>query len=405
MLDSVSRIILFYIALCMLLSACDNFSLSEDQAERFVRYYTTSFPYDEEGYDLIQLPDGGYLVVGTTFRAKGYIIDREIMLITADEFGMEKENTPVLIDNQGHDFGYKVVSVSDGYVIAGSSKQDPNSFGFIVKVKPSGELVWKYTLGTSPQQEFFGITASNDGGFILTGYIDETGGDRQVYLVKTNSRGLTIWERAIGFTGYNDIGEAVVELNNRIIIAGTTAPLSSSSGNSRLLILNTNSEGKGMTEYRISAEGNLTGSDMVVDDNDNIIILGNHENLTTGLSSLYFAKIKLEGFNNELITVLNATSVDFPESLHGESMVINTDNSLAICGWQEKRDDRGDILFARVDQDFNKKDIQLFGSTGYQSGSGIYITADGGYAITGGAEVAGNITTTLIKLGPDGKLY
>lgn len=404
MISSATRILLYIVALSMLLCACDNFTMSEDQTNRFVRYYPTSLFYNEEGYDMAQLPDGGYLVISTTFWAEGDITDGEIMLIMADEFGMEKENTPILIANQGNDFGYRVVSVSDGYVIAGSSKQDPNSFGFIVKVKPSGELVWKYTLGTAPQQEFFGITASNDGGFILTGYIDETGGDRQIYLVKTNSLGLTIWERAIGFTGYNDIGEAVVELNNRIIIAGTTAPLSSSSGNSRLLILNTNSEGKGMTEYRISAEGNLTGSDMVVDDNDNIIILGNHENLTAGLSSLYFAKIKLEGFNNELITVLNATSVDFLESLHGESMVISRDKSLAICGWKGKQPDR-DILFAQIDQDFNLKNIQLFGSTGDQSGSGICITTDGGYAFTGGTNIAGKITTTLIKLGPDGKLY
>src|SRR4030042_2913182 len=404
MIGSATRILLYIVALSILLCPCDNFTMSEDQANRFVRYYPTSLFYNEEGYDMAQLPDGGYLVISTTFRAEGDITDGEIMMIMADEFGMEKENTPILIANQGHDVVYRVVSVSDGYVIAGSSEQDPNSFGFIVKVKPSGELVWKYTLGTAPQQEFFGITASNDGGFILTGYIDETGGGRQIYLVKTNSLGLTIWERAIGFTGYNDIGEAVVELNNRIIIAGTTAPLSSSSGNSRLLILNTNSEGKGMTEYRISAEGNLTGSDMVVDDNDNIIILGNHENLTTGLSSLYFAKIKLEGFNNELITVKYATSVDFLESLHGESMVISRDKSLAICGWKGKQPDR-DILFAQIDQDFNLKNIQLFGSTGDQSGSGICITTDGGYAFTGGANIAGKITTTLIKLGPDGKLY
>ena len=159
-----------------------------------------------------------------------------------------------------------------------------------------------------------------------------------------------------------------------------------------------------MTELRIEEEGNLSGADMVVDDAENIIILGNQENPVSGISSLYFAKIRLEGFNNELITVRNATSFDFSESLHSESMVITSNNSLAICGWQDKEDDR-DILFARFNEDFSFKDIQLFGSTGNQSGSGICNTADGGYAITGSAEIAGNTTTILIKLGPDGKLY
>jgi hypothetical protein len=406
MIKSTCKILLFFAALCSVISSCNNYTLSEEQAEKFVRYYPTdSFNYGE-GTDLIQTVDGNYMVIGTTSRTEGTPSDQKIMIINTDEFGMETDQSPILIGTTGHEFGYKVIPAEDGgYVIAGSSKQGGNTLGYIIKISSSGEQVWEHTVGTTPLQEFMGITASNDGGFILTGYSKETNGDRQVYLVKTNSGGLTEWERVIGFTGYDDIGEAVVEYGDRIIIAGTTAPVNASSGNSRLLILNTNSEGKGMTECRISEEGNLSGTDMVVDGNENIIILGNQENLISGISSLYFAKIKLEGFNNELITVLNATSVDFPESLHGESMDINTDNSLAVCGWQEKGDDR-DILFARFDEDFNlQDDIQLFGSTGYQSGSGICITADGGYAITGGVEVAGNITITLIKLGSDGKLY
>ena len=393
-----------FLTLCCVIVSCNNYELSEDQAERFVRYYPTTFFVSGEGYDLVQFPDGGYMVVGTTFRIEGDLTDREVMLLMTDEFGIETANTPILIENEGQDFGYKVISVSDGYVIAGTTKQDANSNGYLVKVNSNGELAFKHSIGTASQQEFNGITASSDGGFIITGYIRETGGDKQVYLVKTDSWGLTIWERVIGFTGYNDVGEAVVELNNRIIIAGTTTPVNASSGNSRLLILNTNSEGKGMTEYRIAEDANLSGADMVLDSDENIIILGNQENLISGLSSLYFAKIKLEGYNNEQITVLDATSVDFSESLHGESIVITGTNSLAVCGWQDKEDDR-DILFARVDNDFNLQDIQLFGSTGYQSGSGLCITADGGYAIAGGAEVAGSTTTILIKLGPDGKLY
>ena len=204
-----------FITLCCVIASCNNYTLSEDQAERFVRYYPTTFFVSGEGYDLVQFPDGGYMVVGTTFRVEGDLTDREVMLLMTDEFGIEKENTPILIENQGHDFGYRVLPVNDGFVIAGTTKQDANSYGFLAKVNSTGDTVFKHNIGTASQQEFFGITASSDGGFILTGYIRETGGDRQVYLVKTDSWGLTVWERVIGFTGYNDVGEAVIELNDQ----------------------------------------------------------------------------------------------------------------------------------------------------------------------------------------------
>ncbi len=404
MINFFCRISLVFITISFVAISCNNYSLSEDQAEGFVRYYPTTYFRTSEGYDVIQMADGGYLIAGTTFRVNGDLTDREIMLLLTDEFGIEKENFPLLLENQGNDFGYRLLAVSDGYVIAGTTQQGTNTLGYIVKVNLNGELVFRDTIGTAVQQEFNGITESSDGGFILTGYIRETTGDRQVYLVKKDSWGFTEWERTIGFTGYNDVGEAVVEYEDRIIIAGTTSPVSSSSEYSRLLILNTNSEGKGMTEARISAQGNLSGADMIVDYEDNIIVLGNQKNTVSDLSSLYFAKIRLDGFNNELITVLDATSIDTTESLYGKSMILGSDNSIAICGWQEKVNNK-DILFARVDQDFNPQGIQLFGSEGDQYGSGICITADGGYAITGSAAIAGYITTILIKLGPYGKLY
>jgi hypothetical protein len=400
--NSASKILSFFVALCCGISSCNNYDLSEDQSEKFVKYYPTYFSNYGEGTGLIQTSNGNYMVICST----GTTSNRDIMIIMTDEFGRELDQSPMLYGTSENDYGYKVIPAGDGgYVIAGSSEKGGNTYGYILKINSDGDSIFEHTFGTTPLQEFMGITVTDDGGFILAGYSKETTGDKQVYLVKTDSEGHTVWERIIGFTDYDDIGEAVVELNGRIIIEGTTAPVNASSGNSRLLILNTNFEGKGMTELRISADGDLSGTDMVIDNDENIIILGNQENDDLVPSKkIYLTRIKLEGFNNELITVLDATSIDFTESLYSEAMVINTDNSLAICGWREIQDDR-DILFARINSDLSLNDIQLFGSTGYQSGAGISGTTDGGYIITGGAEVAGNINTVLIKLGPDGKLY
>ena len=404
MTDTTFKILIFIITACLVVGSCDHYDLSEEQSERFVRYLpTTDFSYGE-GIDVIQNSDGEYMILGT---ALWTATDRQIMIMKTDEFGREIDQSPLLTGSPGPDDGYKIIKTDDGgCVIAGSSKPTGTTYGYLLKIDPSFSEPFplELNIGSAPTQEFMGITITEDERFILTGYSKETTGDKQVYLVKTDEWGVILWERVIGFTDYNDVGVAVVENNGRILIVGTTTPVNSGSGNSRLLILNTNSLGKGMTELRISGNGDLSGVDMVTDTDGNIIILGNHQNSTRDVSEIYLTKIKLEGFNNELITVLYATSIEYEESLYCKSMVINEDNSLAIVGWRERQGDK-DILFARIKPDLSLNDIQFFGSSGYQSGSGISGTADGGYIITGGADVAGEINTVLIKLGPDGKLY
>ncbi len=400
--DSI-KIILQTLIVFMVFS-CNDYSLSENQRDRFVKYYPTAHFYWGEGFDLVQTSDGGYLIAGNTYTGDETNFQREIMIIRTDEYGQEITGSPVLSGTSGDDYGYDMIMVKNGFIIAGSIILNGKTSGYLVRFDNDRQFVWDATFSNHQEQEFHKITACSEGGFVLTGYLKETSGDKQVCLVKINPDGNLLWEREIGFAGSDDIGESVIEYQNRFIITGTTIPLNQSTENSRLLVFNTNEDGKGATQLRLTGDNDLSGKDIVLTGDGEILIMGTGENIVSGLSELFFAKIKLEGAGNEIITLLNSGIISYPESLYGESMIVSGNNTFAICGWEQKQNDR-DILLVLINNDLQLNSAITFGDAGNQASHGISNTNDGGYILTGGVDLAGSTITALIKVGVDGKLY
>jgi hypothetical protein len=115
-------------------------------------------------------------------------------------------------------------TASGGYILAGST----TSFGlgeqiYFVRTDFQGHEIWTRTYGgpgidiaTSGQQ-------TTDGGFIIAGYTETYGaGGQDVYLIKTNADGDTLWTKTFGGTG-NDAANSVQQTPDRgYIIAGRT---------------------------------------------------------------------------------------------------------------------------------------------------------------------------------------
>ncbi len=389
--------------LLLFLASCNDYSLSEDQLDRFVKYYPTAHFYWGEGFDLVQKSDGGYLIAGNTFSGDETSSHSEIMIIQTDEYGREESGSPVMVGTPGDDYGYDLMMVEDGFFIAGSTRLSGKTSGYLVKLDQNGQYAWDVTFPTHQEQEFRKIIVCSDGGFALTGYCKETSGDRQVCLVKINPDGVILWEREIGFAGYDDIAESVIEYQNRFVIAGTTTPLNPSTEDSQLLVFNTDEEGKGATQLRLAGENNLSGKDIAIFGDGRIMIMGMDENPLSGLSSLFFAEIEFEGSDNEIVTLVNSGTVNYPGSLYGESMIVAGTSTFAVCGWHQQQDD-SDILLVLINHDLQLNAAITFGDAGNQASYGINKTTDGGYILTGGVDMAGSTITTLIKVGPDGRL-
>jgi hypothetical protein len=175
------------------------------------------------GYDVHPTLDNGYIITGTTpdsFGAGG----NDVYLIKADANG-----DTIWTRTYGgvHDeFGYSVHPTSDsGYIIVGPT----NSYGaggsdvYLIKTDVNGDTIWTRTYGGSYWDEGSSVRQTSDSGYIIVGNTDSYGaGSNDIYLIKTDANGDTIWTRTYGGANAEYGSDVHPTLDSGYVIVGQT---------------------------------------------------------------------------------------------------------------------------------------------------------------------------------------
>ncbi|MEA3311862.1 MAG: hypothetical protein U9Q76_06550, partial [candidate division WOR-3 bacterium] len=138
---------------------------------------------------LEETTDGGYIVVGETYSFGAGKSD--IWLVKTDSYGDTLWSR--IYGGRRDEFGRTVRETPDGgYIIAGST----NSFGrgrqdvWLLKTDASGDTLWTKTYGWRRDEEAFSLDLTEDGGYIITGYKKHRAED--IWLLKTDANGDTL---------------------------------------------------------------------------------------------------------------------------------------------------------------------------------------------------------------------
>jgi len=171
----------------------------------------------------------------------------------------------------GDDFGYSVQQTSDGgYIIAGYTWSFGNEYQvYLIKTNASGDTLWTKTYGYPTWDWGYSVQQTSDGGYIIAGWTPWVGPEVQVYLIKTNASGDTLWTRTYGGTG-DDEGACVHQTGDGgYIIAGVTASFGTG-GDAYLVKTNasgdtlwTRTYGGGNVDYGYSVQQTLDGGYIV----------------------------------------------------------------------------------------------------------------------------------------------
>ncbi len=125
------------------------------------------------------------------------------------------------------------LAYDNGYVIAGETRSlGPGPLAvYLIKTDSGGNVMWTQTYGGSQYDYASSVVETADTGYIIAGVSNSFGaGLRDLYLIKTDSTGDTIWTRTHGGTG-NDVGAAVLQTQDGgYIILGTTYSYGAGSG-------------------------------------------------------------------------------------------------------------------------------------------------------------------------------
>lgn len=254
----------------------------------------------------------------------------------------------------GDEVGGSIVQTTDGnFVISSGQSSESTSSIWIIKINPSGDLIWEKNIPESaiiinyPEL----LRKTNDGGVILSAGISDF--TENVKLIKIDTSGTTEWEYIMNVEGFSDMLSILETNDNNILIVGATANNDgrmhllklSSTGN---LIWSKKYEGDADFSYPTSAI-QLSGGDFVISGIETSFTIGPARgNLNS--SGSWILKIKNNGdidweYKPEVISFIKAIRETNDGNLmaYGEKSTDTGQSNISLL----KLSPTGDLIFEK----------------------------------------------------------
>ena len=201
-----------------------------------------------------------------------------------------------------YDWAYSVQQTSDnGYIITGFTE----SYGagaydvYLIKTDSMGDTLWTKTYGGPNDEEGLSVQETQDGGYLIAGFTESFGaGSKDVYVIKTDSIGDTLWTKVIGGSS-SDKANSIQEISEEeYIIAGYTS--SFGSGNSDVYLIRMFSSGDTLWTRTFGGTESDMGYSVQQTSDDGFIIAGQTESF--GANSMDVYLIKTDSLGNFNVT-------------------------------------------------------------------------------------------------------
>jgi len=273
------------------------------------------------------------------------------------------------------------ITSEEGYIICGTT----TSFGagshdvWLIKTDSNGDTLWTKTFGGNDSD--FGKFASEtmDNGFIVTGGTKSYGsGSDDVWLIKTDNNGDTLWTKTYG-ANEGDWGNSVHQtFDGGYIITGVTGQTNENDHD--ILLIKTDSVGSTLWTKTLAGVDRDRGLSVQQTQDSGYIITGEINGIGRGVREAFLMKTNSTGDS------LWVTSFNESGYYIGEFVQQTSDGGYILTGatqtpfynvWLVKTDSLGNILW--------RKDFDAGGSWG----TSVQQTSDGGFIIASSATGTG----------------
>lgn len=360
-----------------------NTPLQSDTCEviRFHKTYTAG----TEAHSVRQTPDGGFIVAGNK----------------SNDFCLIKTNANGDVQWQksygGTSFEHcetVACTFDGGYIMVGytTSFGAGSEDGLIVKVDSTGAVQWAKTVGEASAERVWGVQQTSDGGYIITGHPSVPFLSAQVYLMKLDAMGNALWVKHYGGPSW-DSGAFVEETTDGgYIVYGATD--SYGQGSYDVYMIKTNNAGDTLWTRTYGGTGlDVEGSGTQTSDGG-YIVNGYTQSFGAGGYDIYLIKTNASG--DTLWTKAYGGPLDdkgyFVQETYDGGYIL-TGRTKSFGGGND------DIFLIRTDEYGDTLWCMAYGSSGTEQGYTVYQTIDGGFIAAG---VAGS-SFHLIKTDAKGK--
>jgi hypothetical protein len=310
----------------------------------------------DNGNDIEQTPDGGYLVLGSTdnWGAGG----TDMILVKFNSSGEYQWRKTYGSEN--NDGGSAMLPTQDGgYALVGQTLPS-SGIGktiYLVKVNADGIEQWSNTFGGSSGTDASDIIQLSDGNFLISGFVT-INNDFQVYVVKASNTGNLIWEKNYGGSEF-DYGYSIIELaDGNLMVSGYTASIGAGARDGYLIKININ--GDLIWEKAFGFDRSDEFRRMVETNNGDIIVVGNSVTRVTSTEQYtdgYMVKTDSEG--NLIWTNLYGGNLN-----DGFSSIIKTnDGGFITVGNTLSYSKSSDIYLVKTGESGIVSDVEKFDNT------------------------------------------
>jgi hypothetical protein len=346
---------------------------------------------DDEGFSTCQTVDSGFIIVGRTasFGAGSY----DVYLIKTDENGGTLWTKTY--GGANNELGHEVQQTSDnGYIIAGGT----NSFGsdwevYLIKTDSLGDTIWTRTYENGSTG--YSVQQTSDSGYIIGGKYGGLTGD--VCLIKTDENGDTLWTKKYG-GAYDDAGYAIRETSDKgYIIAGETR--SFGAGYYDIYLIKTDSLGDSLWAKTYGGVDDEQGWSVQQTADNGYFVAG--YTTSSGAGSKDFYLVKTDTLGNVLWTKTHGGA----SNEAAKSVQQTSDGGYIITGYTTSFGAGAyDVYVVRTDSLGDSLWTKTYGGTNNERAWSVQQTSDTGYIITGGTYsfgTAGSQDVWLIKTEPE----
>lgn len=247
---------------------------------------------DTRGHAVWQTSDGGFILAGQAWLGSPTFGSYDVYVVKTDAAGnMQWQRTYAYNNNvaPGADVALSVRQLSDrGYIIAGLTNSTVWA-SYLIRTDSLGVPIWTRVYDTLSVNECYDVVLTADNGFLLVGGKVNPNTDVDVLLIKTDAGGNPSWERTYG-GATSDQANSVRQLpDGGFIIAGQTS--SFGAGQYDVYVLRTNATGETLWTRTFGGTSDDRGFSVDVL-NDGVVVAGWAWSFGLGLGDAYLLKLQ-----------------------------------------------------------------------------------------------------------------
>lgn len=283
----------------------------------------------------------------------------------------------------GYDVGKSIkVTADNGYIIAGSTGSfGNNSQVYIVKIDSAGVPEWEKTYGGNNVEWAEEIIISSDTNYFLAGYTNTFGeGGYDVYLLKTDTLGDTLWTKTYGNGNWDLAYDMIETSDSNLIICGE-----SDNGTSvNAYLIKTNLQGDTIWTETYGTDSTDVGLSVCELPDSTIMMAGYSK--ANGSRDYYLVKVDQVTGKEIWSITQGGTGYDV-----WNEVILTNDNNIGLIGTAEDATGSGkkDMILMKSDTAGTQIWKRTMGGPEDDGGNSIIQYSNGEYLLTGFTESFG----------------